>query len=301
MTTIAWFGKMPRAADFVRGGVSSPAMRAFEDWFHDAYTNLRGAGERGLRYRSVMVLPHAGGSDGFSAAVATPSQDRIGREFPMVVAASLPRHYLGVGSAALSLGLVRFLDAATELFETHRDGEPDSWLHAAASLNPPTVAELSDAKSRWNELRVNLGARQFEQDCFTAPDDRFYAYHTLRLALRDAPSGRVLLCPAAGNPAYRAFWIEAIERTSSADSPLPVLWLDGSGAPSSVLAALGKPPANMLSFALGHNPRSSALWPLTTTHDGAKARSKEALAGSDWDGPEQNLGRLIDTVLSTQV
>jgi len=301
MSTVVCFGKMPKAADFVRKGISSPAMRAFEDWFHDAYTALRGAGERGLRYRCVMMQPSAGRDGGLIVAVATPSLDRIGREFPMVVAALLSRDHLAGGSAPLSLGLSRFWSEASAMFEVNRDGDPDTFYAALQMLTEPSVAEATDARQRWSDLRENLGARQMEHECFGEPEDRFYAYHTLRLAVRDRPSGRVLMCPAAGNPAYRAFWIEAIERANPTAAPLPVLWLEGADGPTELLAALGKAPPAMLSFALGHNPRSAALWPLTTTHEAAKMRSKEALSGQEWTAPEQNLGRLMDVVVGTQV
>jgi hypothetical protein len=40
---------------------------------------------------------------------------------------------------------------------------------------------------------------------------------------------------------------------------------------------------------------------LTTQNATARARSKDALAGGDWDEPEQKLSRLIDVVLGTQL
>jgi len=301
MTTVACFGKMPKAADFVRKGISLPAMRAFEDWFHDAYTALRGAGERGLRYRCVTIQPSAKPDEGLIAAVATPSRDRIGREFPMVIAALLSKKYLTDGFAPLALSLSRFCNEAGAAFEANRDGDPEAFYEAVRALAEPGVAEVADARHRWSELRANLGARQMEAECFGDPDDRFYAYHTLLLALRDRPSGRVLMCPTAGNPAYRAFWIEAIERANPTASPLPLLWLEGAGAPPGLLVALGKAPPAMLSFALGHNQRSAALWPMTTTHETAKKRSQEALPGQEWTEPEQNLGRLMDVLVGTQV
>jgi len=300
MTTVGCFGKMPKAADFVRKGISSPTMREFEDWFHQAYTTLRGAGERGLRYRCVAILPSLR-DNGLIAAVATPSRDRIGREFPMVIAVSLPSDYSADGSAPLSLGLSRFWNAASATFEANRESDPGLFQEAVQRLAAPSLAEVGDARHRWSELRANLGARQMEQECFGDPSDRFYAYHTLRLAVRDRPSGRVLACPAGANPAYRAFWIELTERSDPTSAPLPVLWLEGTEAPTGLMVALGKAPSSMLSFALGHNQRSAVLWPLTTTQEAAKKRSEDALSGGEWGAAEQNLGRLLDVLVSTRV
>lgn len=298
MSSVAFFGKMSQAADFVRWGVSDKTMRSFEDWFHDAYTELRGAGERGLKFRCHIILPVADGDGGVVAAVATPSRDRIGREFPMVVATWLPRSELPPSQASLAIGFSRFWDAAHAASEAHRDQKPDTLWDALESVSSPSAAELADAKERCAALFQNLGARQLEQDCFAESDDRFYAYRTLRLAVRDAPETRVLMCPDAGNPAYRAFWVETIERATEGKIPLPILWLEGAASPKSVFIAYRKAPAAILKFAAGHDQRSSSLWPLTTNHQAAREKSKAAFASVDLDDAEQKIGRLIDVVLS---
>ena len=301
MSSIAVFGKMPRAADFVRRGVSTPGMRAFENWFHNAYTELRGAGARGLTLRCRLIFPSPDHDDGVIAAVAVPSRDRIGREFPVVVAASVSRDRLPRGSAPLVLAFARFWDAASATVDAHQDEEPEVLWQAMQLVSPPGGAELSEAEQRWTALLGNIGAREMEQECFSEPDDRFYAYHTLRLAVRDAPDARVLMCPAAGHPAYRAFWVETIERATEHKIPLPIMWLEGSEAPKGVLVALARAPSSMLRFATGHGGNSHSLWPLTTKHEAARARSKAALEGEDWGNTEQKIGRLIDVVLNTQL
>jgi type VI secretion system ImpM family protein len=298
MGSIAFFGKMPRAADFVRRGVSAPAMRAFENWFHDAYTDLRGGGAKGLAFRCHLIIPSP---DGVIAAVAVPSRDRIGREFPVVIAVSVPRDQLPRGWAPLVLAFTRFWDAAFVAVEAHQEGEPEDLWQAVQQVSPPTGAEMSDAEERWPGLSGNIGAREMERECFPEPDDRFYAYHTLRLAVRDAPDSRVLMCPAAGHPAYRAFWVETIERATGQNAPLAIMWLQGREAPTDILVALGTAPSSMLRYATGHGRQSNSLWPLTTQNAPARARSKDALAAGDWDETEQKLSRLIDVVLGTQL
>jgi len=299
MSAIAFFGKMPKAADFVRRGVSTPAMRNFENWFHSAYTELRGAGARGLMHRCYVILPERSGPEGVIAALAVPSRDRIGREFPVVVAVFVPRDRLPRNSAPLSLAFTRFWDATRAAIEEHQDGDPEALWQAIQSVSPPSAAELSEAEPRCAELLGNLGARQMEQECFSTPDDRFYAYHTLRLAVRDASGSRVLMCPAAGHPGYRAFWVETVERGTAHKIPLPTMWLEGEEAPRGTLVALGKAPSAMLRYVTGHGHQSNSLWPLTTQNTAAQERSKAALAGDSWDDKEEKLSRLIDVVLGT--
>ena len=299
MSSIAFFGKMPQAADFVRRGVSTPAMRDFENWFHSAYNELRGAGAPGLMHQCHLILPIRNEANGVIVALAVPSRDRIGREFPVVVAAFVPREQLPRGSAPLVLAFKRFWDAARALVDSHQDGDPEALWQAIQSLSPPSAAELSEAETRCAELLQNLGARQMEQDCFSTPDDRFYAYHTLRLAVRDVSDSRVLMCPAAGHPAYRAFWVETVERGTAHKVALPIVWLEGAEAPRGTLVALGKAPSAMLRYVTGHGHQSNSLWPLTTQSASAQERSKMALAGEGWEDADQNLSRLIDVVLDT--
>ena len=301
MSSIAFFGKMPKAADFVRRGVSTPAMRDFENWFHSAYTELRGAGAPGLMHQCHLILPIRNDANGVIAVLAVPSRDRIGREFPVVVAAFIPRDQLPRSSAPLVMAFTRFWDAAHAAIDAHQDGEPEALWQAIQSLSPPSAPELSEAETRCAELLQNLGARHMEQECFSAPDDRFYAYHTLRLAVRDASDSRVLMCPAAGHPGYRAFWVETVERGTAHEVLLPTMWLEGAEAPRGTLVALGKAPSAMLRYVTGHGHRSNSLWPLTTQNIKAQERSKAALAGENWDDSEQNLSRLIDVVLGTQL
>ena len=301
MSAIACFGKLPQAADFVRRGVASAPMRAFEDWFHDAYTELRATGERGLRFRSPLVIPDRESTRAYYAAVASPSRDRIGREFPLVVATSIDADRLPQTHAALALGCQRFWQAAGEAVEAHQGDDPEALFDAVQSIEPPQGVELSDAEERWGGLLENLGARQMEADIFPVPDDRFYAYHALRLAIQGGSDHRVLLCPAAGHPAYRAFWMEALDRATESKTRLAMVWLEGPTAPKDVAISLGAAPTSILKFALGHDSHARSLWPLTTTHASARSRSKEALGGDAWDDTAQKMGRLIDVVLGGMV
>ena len=302
MSGTAFFGKVPSAADFVRRGIAGPTLRAFEHWFHDNYTDLRGTGARGLPFECRVIYPDPKG-EGIVAAVAIPSRDRIGRQFPAVVVSSLSKEQLPSSVSALVLGLERFWRDAVAVVQAHVGGEPEPLLDAATAVTGPSRAELADAAERGTALLGNLSEQEMEQACFEEPDDRFYAYQTLRLAVRNAPipDGRVVWCPTAKNASYRLFWIETIARATEHEVPLPMMWLEGADAPDGALVALGRAPANMLRFAMGHGRSSNMLWPLTTSHAGAKERAKAALEEQNWDDDEQQLSGLIDVVLSIQV
>ena len=302
MSGTAFFGKVPKAADFVRRGIAGPTLRAFENWFHDNYTDLRGTGADGLPFECRVIFPDPKG-DGVVVAVAVPSRDRIGRKFPAVVVATLSNEQLTSSVSALNLGLERFWSDAVAVVQAHADGEPEPLLDAAMAVAAPTHAELEDAAQRSTALLGNILEREMQEACFEEANDRYYAYQTLRLAVRNAPipDGRVVWCPTGKNASYRLFWIETIARATEHGVPLPMMWLEGPDAPDGALVALGRAPANMLRFAMGHGRTSNTLWPLTTSHEGAKERAKAALEAQDWDDAEQKLSGLIDVVLSIDV
>ena len=69
MSGTAFFGKMPKAADFVRRGIAGQTLRAFENWFHDNQAGLRSTGANGLPFECRVIYPDPNG-EGVIAAVA---------------------------------------------------------------------------------------------------------------------------------------------------------------------------------------------------------------------------------------
>lgn len=299
--TTAFFGKVPFAPDFVRLGIS-PSHRSFEDWVHDGYADLRGAGARGLPARSHLLFPARDGS-GVTAAVAIPSRDRVGREFPAVVATTIPEDQVPTRRSGLIFALQRFWDECDQAVQQHAQSDVDSLWGAVQTVRAPTDEELSSADRKRSSELENSSARAMEQACFSTPDDRFYAYHTLRLATRDAPppEPRVLLCPTADQAQYRAFWADVIERASPRSLELPMLWMDGEPHPGALVVGLGRAHRSMLKFAAGYGKNANTLWPLSTEYDSAREQAKATLHGQFWDDPEQKLGKLVETILRVEV
>lgn len=295
MSGIAFFGKVPFAADFVRRGISPP-LREFENWLHDGVADLRSAGAKWVSGRCCFLYPSSGGKT--IAAVAIPSRDRIGREFPAVAGAVIETGNGGLHRSVAVLGCKRFYDEASAAMEAHMQSDADALWSAIQNVRPPSSTEMSDAEGQRSTLLDEESARAMEDVCFAGPDDRFYGYHALRLAARDAPppDPRVLVCPTAGEIRYSGFWAEAIEQATQGRIPLPMLWTEGS-----LVVGLGRAPKSMLRFGAGLGGSSSALWPLTTEYQSARERSKAALQGQFWDDPEQKLGRLIDSILRIQL
>ena len=301
MSDIAMFGKLPTAADFIRLGALSTPMRTFETWFHEAYTQLRSAGTPSLPARCDVLFPLP--EHGLLiVAVAMPSQDRIGRTFPMVVATAIPNAALPQSQAQRLVATARFCQAAATTFEVHAQGESNDLWSAAEQLTPPTDPEFAEAAQRTTMLFDHGRARAMEEACFTPAQNRFYAYDTLCLATQELPppQARVLLCPTAGHAEHRLFWSEAVGQAVKGRVSLPMMWLHGEDHPDLAIA-LDKAPKNMLGFLLGQSSQSQALWPLSTTLDSARKRAEEALLGQNWEDSEQTFSSLLQALAHTQL
>lgn len=88
-----WIGKIPGAGDFVRGGLSPRFARAWDEWLQGALTDARAALGDGFRdayfaapIRRFALPPGACGPRG-AVGILMPSVDRVGREFPLCLAA----------------------------------------------------------------------------------------------------------------------------------------------------------------------------------------------------------------------
>jgi type VI secretion system protein ImpM len=101
-TTPGWYGKLPALGDFVGRRLPPEFVRAWDTWLQDRLGTTRAAlGDAWLdSYLTApiwrfVLLPGLVGTSGW-AGVLMPSVDRVGRHFPLTIAAPLP----SVGAAA---------------------------------------------------------------------------------------------------------------------------------------------------------------------------------------------------------
>lgn len=297
--TVAIFGKLPFASDFLRYGVSKDT-RPLEDWVHEGYADLRRAGAKGLPGRSHLICP---GPSGAIAAVAIPSRDRVGREFPAVVLTTIAWARLPLHASSMTVSLERFWSDCESVVERCAGRDGDALWASLQTVRPPSDEELSAGERERASILAETSARAMEATCFTEPDDRFYAYHTLRLATKTVPppEPRVLLCPSGNQRAYRLFWADAVSRASSRGAALSFLWMDDGPDPGALVVGLGRNHRGMLKFAAGHGESSNALWPLTTRFAPARSRARDALGGGGWESSEETLSGLIERILEAEV
>src|SRR5688500_307461 len=93
---VGFFGKLPSHGDFLRRRVSDPFVRAWDEWLQACVSASRAAlGDRWLEIYLTSPAWRFGCSAGAAGpapvvGVMAPSVDRVGRYFPLTVAAELP-------------------------------------------------------------------------------------------------------------------------------------------------------------------------------------------------------------------
>ncbi len=91
MGTVGLFGKMPAHGDFVRRGLASAVVSAWDDWLSGLMTALRDELGEPDWLDAFLTGPiwhfalGAGVAGGPAAGVMIPSVDRVGRYFPLVL------------------------------------------------------------------------------------------------------------------------------------------------------------------------------------------------------------------------
>jgi type VI secretion system protein ImpM len=149
-TTAGWYGKLPGLGDFASRRLSDEFIHAWDAWLQEVLRATRGTlGEGWLDCYLTMpiwrfvLLPGLVGPTGW-AGVLMPSVDRVGRQFPLTLALSLPS-YVAAAHAVFRGGqwLAGLEGAALSALDPTRG--PDDLDHALAdhAFTPPSIEELN--------------------------------------------------------------------------------------------------------------------------------------------------------------
>lgn len=286
---LALFGKVPAQGDFVRVRAGDPVAQGLARWLEEA---SEVAGRAGVAAGGPIrfLLRPLGGPRALLGALA-PSQDRVGRRFPLAIFAPLADPDLASAWPALPAAARPFLDGVCAL------------LAEAAALGPADLADrLGALPLELQPLPAACHAAQAEADL--APlqprlaalfgglegGQHLYALHCLRQACRPvraaepAGPGVALACPAPTD-LDRWLWLELARRALAWKAPPGLLWTED--AAGHLILALGAAPAGALASLWSPARSDGRIWPLTTSQPSAVTTARQAL------GPavERLLGR----------
>lgn len=287
MPELGLFGKIPAKGDFVRHNVVDDAARSFEQWVQESNDALRSAGSELPTHplRAVFTPP---GSAHTVVAAMVPSQDQVGRKFPLVIFALAPATTTGQSYSLLPLAWASFLEAAVALGQRASTMDLDSLRAAVASLPTAGPAELTNAQHVCEKALGHPLLPELHQRLFGASENMpYYAYQTFLTACQDASktdpgkASTVLDCPIHVDVDLFV-WLELARRVFGFPPAHPAYFWVEDPAPR-LLLSLGPPPLNALQFVANPALEHQRLWPLTTARaqavDAARNTLGPALAG----------------------
>jgi type VI secretion system protein ImpM len=138
---IGFFGKLPSRGDFVRVNLSRALATAWDSWLQEVIPASHEARDAALGNASVWRFGFGAGVCGPRAACGLflPSADRVGRVFPLMIAAES------------AMATDAFLDAAERIgLEAIREAMPPEMLALRLSNAPrPLPASRASRATRW--------------------------------------------------------------------------------------------------------------------------------------------------------
>jgi type VI secretion system protein ImpM len=294
------FGKIPAQGDFVRLNASTPAALAFDVFLQESLDALRRAGSQLVPEPVRFAFFHLASKSGIYGVFA-PSQDAVGRSYPLSVFAALPED---VGVAVVPLGARDFLDSAGDLLAAGATLSSTDLCARARGLDAP--ADLGAGRQSLRRSLDDRGAAWLWQVLFPEGpvEGMAYALRTLKTAC-DAVKGRppsspgvVLDCPAP-NIQAALFWLALVDGRLGWKGAAPSFFWSASDG-GRMLIALGPPPAALLTFLARPDSSSNKLWPLRTgvaTAREAAARDLDAGVRQVATAPD---GSLLDVVTAVE-
>lgn len=273
---LAYFGKVPAHGDFVRGGAGGAAVRAMDAWVQEG---LYAAKQR-LGAHLAPACARAGsfgffldaGPAGPLAGVLQPSRDRVGRVYPLVIAAEAD------ASVRPADAPERFADFVGRAAAVARDAAAGSFTPADLAAQ---VAMLGPAPN--GHAHGNVSFDQFLRDMPVsslwthlwghADDTRKYLLFKNLLDLVPPLRGRlperfpiVLRFPLGADAPPRAlevrFWLDVVARLLGETPAQPsFFWSLDAGAPGEafLLLTLRPPPPELFTYLLVADPGSDTL------------------------------------------
>lgn len=295
-------GKLPTQADFFRHGPVGPAVAESERWLTESYETLRGAGVELGEAPLTVVLAQPGWNE-VVVAVAVKSRDSVGRSFPLAVFSTVDASAVAGRGWAIPILFARYFDGLRALLtRAAADGDPQALLNDLSRLPEVGAPLFVHSDALYVELVNGNTVRSFEARIFEHPDQRFYAYRTLRMACEQVrgafpeQTGIVLGCPI-GTEVDVVAWSAIAARILGWSTVVPMVW---TMAPQRrLLLSLGRLLPQSLRFLIEPSTDSMRYWPLTTNHSGAIASAKDALlATGTWDVEGERLSSLFERVTS---
>lgn len=278
------FGKLPCAGDFLSVGATTSAAGLLQRWLVDEVERL--AGKRAnLPSDPIRFLIRDPEGTSVALGVFGPSQDAVGRKFPLAVMTHLDAATSAGQFAWVPAAYAPFLDAAATLVRGSHGLDAQTLESSVQALPLPGPTEV-DAARVWTHQALEATSGSTILEAVFGPLAGGVHYHGVhmfktacaRVRGRDPGQGKVVLeCPAVDD-VQLAFWLMLTHMALGwTAAPPSLFWTDVSSSDHRLLVCLGSPVPGVLHFLADPSATAERLWPMRTDNPAAIATARGAL------------------------
>jgi type VI secretion system protein ImpM len=307
---IGVFGKLPTAGDFVAHNAASPAARELQSWLVAEIENLAAKRKHVPGVPVKFLLRDSAGTDACIGAFA-PSRDRVGREFPLCVFATIDTPVACHRFPSLPTAYAGFLDHAAKLCtDAQALGLDLTGVQLRTDMLPlPGPQELEEART-WTHQALEATPGQTLLEALFGPVAGGVALHGVNMFatacahVKGGDPGRatiVLDCPASDD-VQLVFWLRLARELLAWRRASPSVFWTGPGGPHTrLLVTLGAPTAGVLHFIADPTVTAEKLWPMRTQSasviDGAR-KSLSPMRVQMLSRPPSTAAQLLDALVA---
>jgi hypothetical protein len=238
-----------------------------------------------LPTQPVRVVFTPPGSPKTVIAAMVPSQDQVGRKYPLVIFALVPSTATASSYSLLPLAASNFLEAAVSLGARAPSLDLEQLRAAVSALPAPGPTDLTHAQQLGEKALGYPLLSEVHQRIFGGVDGmHLYAYQTFLTACQDAARtdpgkpATMLDCPIRVDVDLFV-WLEIARRVFGFPASPPAFFWTEDPSPR-LLISLGVPPLHALQFAANPALEHQRLWPVTTQRPQAIEAARGALGPS---------------------
>ena len=265
------FGKLAAMGDFVAYNAAMPTARELDSWLQAGVDTVIRRGKNLPPY-PVRFLFRDTAHSGACVGVFVPSQDGVGRKFPLAAFVYLDMPVAIHRFPFLPAAYAPFLDGAAALLAHHPTADPNALLQHLAALPVPAPQELEEARL-WGHQALDATPGPALLEALFGPIAGGVQYHGLNMFLTacnqlrgHAPgqAGTVLECRASDD-VQLVFWLRlAYEVLGWRRAPPVLFWSGADSRDPRLMVSLGTPDPAAFHYLADATLKSERLWPTTT-------------------------------------
>ncbi|MCL2725582.1 MAG: type VI secretion system-associated protein TagF [Polyangiaceae bacterium] len=245
-------GKIPSYPEFIHGPRSWEPAQSFDAWLEAGISAMGmryGASfepffEQGAVYGFTWRAPHDARADSILCGVLLPSQDSVGRHFPLAVMAAVPYIAIEATPHVVPLALGDFLDRTYDAVTASVREGPEQLAASVGAIATPRADDWALAAAEYEEwCNATVLSEAWSGLYAEAPFDS--ALDTIDALAQAVDSVRGVEAPAVGpsvrlplgqaGSAAASLWLDIIRRLCGWQKTIPTaFWAD-----SSLLVPLG--------------------------------------------------------------